>query len=194
MCLSSRRACSGVRMKILRSTVLWLKVFQEIVVQCWAYTAGDRPSFRDLLDMLERLPKKRLNRSPSFPISRSYESMFWKTVVGISTCCYIWTYGLVTLNANNPTTGQGVGNEVMLESIQHVCFSRLSSARNWFCRRRRGKGKMRVVERRQQECCSLPVAPSWRVQLNCIYAHAQNRLHYALGHRLHSKDYLILHA
>uniref|UniRef100_A0A915B8E6 Protein kinase domain-containing protein n=3 Tax=Parascaris univalens TaxID=6257 RepID=A0A915B8E6_PARUN len=53
-----------------------IKVFQEIVVQCWAYTAGDRPSFRDLLDMLERLPKKRLNRSPSFPISRSYESMF----------------------------------------------------------------------------------------------------------------------
>ncbi|VDM42256.1 unnamed protein product [Toxocara canis] len=51
-------------------------VFQEIVVQCWTYSAEDRPSFRELLDLLERLPKKRLNRSPSFPISRSYESMF----------------------------------------------------------------------------------------------------------------------
>lgn len=53
-----------------------VKLFQEILVQCWAYTPEDRPSFREVLDMLERLPKKRLNRSPSFPISRSYESMF----------------------------------------------------------------------------------------------------------------------
>lgn len=29
------------------------------------------------LGMLERLPKKRLGRSPSFPVSRSYESVFW---------------------------------------------------------------------------------------------------------------------
>lgn len=49
---------------------------KEILSRCWSFKPCDRPTFRDLCEMLERLPKKRLNRSPSFPVSRSYESMF----------------------------------------------------------------------------------------------------------------------
>uniref|UniRef100_A0A183DS47 Protein kinase domain-containing protein n=1 Tax=Gongylonema pulchrum TaxID=637853 RepID=A0A183DS47_9BILA len=49
---------------------------QEILVRCWSYVAKERPTFRDISGMLERLPKKRLARSPSYPVSRSYESMF----------------------------------------------------------------------------------------------------------------------
>uniref|UniRef100_A0A1I8EH42 Uncharacterized protein n=1 Tax=Wuchereria bancrofti TaxID=6293 RepID=A0A1I8EH42_WUCBA len=48
----------------------------DILVQCWDYTAEERPTLRDVSRMLERLPKKRLGRSPSFPVSRSYESVF----------------------------------------------------------------------------------------------------------------------
>ncbi|KAK6100994.1 Protein tyrosine kinase family protein [Brugia pahangi] len=49
---------------------------KDILVQCWDYTAEERPTLRDVSRMLERLPKKRLGRSPSFPVSRSYESVF----------------------------------------------------------------------------------------------------------------------
>lgn len=51
--------------------------FQDILIQCWNYAAKERPTLRDISGMLERLPKKRLGRSPSFPVSRSYESVFW---------------------------------------------------------------------------------------------------------------------
>ncbi|EJD74297.1 TKL/RAF/KSR protein kinase [Loa loa] len=49
---------------------------KDILVQCWNYAAEERPSLRDISGMLERFPKKRLGRSPSFPVSRSYESVF----------------------------------------------------------------------------------------------------------------------
>ncbi|KAL4001833.1 Protein tyrosine kinase family protein [Acanthocheilonema viteae] len=49
---------------------------KDILVRCWNYSPKERPIFCDILGMLERLPKKRLGRSPSFPVSRSYESVF----------------------------------------------------------------------------------------------------------------------
>uniref|UniRef100_A0A8R1U1V0 Uncharacterized protein n=1 Tax=Onchocerca volvulus TaxID=6282 RepID=A0A8R1U1V0_ONCVO len=49
---------------------------KNILIQCWNYAAKERPTFQDISVMLERLPKKRLARSPSFPVSRSYESVF----------------------------------------------------------------------------------------------------------------------
>ncbi len=51
---------------------------KEILMHCWSYQPDDRPDFTNLLGMLERLPKKRLARSPSHPIqlSRSAESVF----------------------------------------------------------------------------------------------------------------------
>jgi kinase suppressor of Ras 2 len=47
-------------------------------MQCWAYNTADRPEFKDLLAVLNSLPKKRLARSPSHPVqlSRSAESVF----------------------------------------------------------------------------------------------------------------------
>ncbi|MFH4979398.1 hypothetical protein AB6A40_006107 [Gnathostoma spinigerum] len=49
---------------------------KEILLKCWSYNASERPNFMTLFDLLERLPKKRVMRSPSFPVSRSYESVF----------------------------------------------------------------------------------------------------------------------
>ncbi|XP_062559909.1 kinase suppressor of Ras 2 [Armigeres subalbatus] len=51
---------------------------KDILMICWAFQADDRPDFAKLLDKLERLPKKRLARSPSHPVqlSRSAESVF----------------------------------------------------------------------------------------------------------------------
>ncbi|XP_062714739.1 kinase suppressor of Ras 2 [Aedes albopictus] len=51
---------------------------KDILMICWAFQADDRPDFAKLLGQLERLPKKRLARSPSHPIqlSRSAESVF----------------------------------------------------------------------------------------------------------------------
>uniref|UniRef100_A0A915Q5C2 Uncharacterized protein n=1 Tax=Setaria digitata TaxID=48799 RepID=A0A915Q5C2_9BILA len=49
---------------------------KDILVRCWNSVPKERPSLRDVSGMLERLPKKRLARSPSFPVSRSYESVF----------------------------------------------------------------------------------------------------------------------
>ena len=45
---------------------------------CWSYKVEDRPEFSTLLNLLTKLPKKRLARSPSHPIhlSRSAESVF----------------------------------------------------------------------------------------------------------------------
>lgn len=51
---------------------------KDILMFCWAFQADDRPTFSKLLTLLERLPKKRLARSPSHPVqlSRSAESVF----------------------------------------------------------------------------------------------------------------------
>lgn len=51
---------------------------KDILMMCWSFQADDRPDFNTLFTTLERLPKKRLARSPSHPIqlSRSAESVF----------------------------------------------------------------------------------------------------------------------
>lgn len=51
---------------------------KDILMLCWHYTADDRPDFPKLLTLFERLPKKRLARSPSHPVqlSRSAEAIF----------------------------------------------------------------------------------------------------------------------
>lgn len=45
---------------------------------CWSFRPDDRPDFSRLLIILDKLPKKRLARSPSHPVhlSRSAESVF----------------------------------------------------------------------------------------------------------------------
>ncbi|KAI1293633.1 Kinase suppressor of Ras 1 [Halotydeus destructor] len=54
------------------------KEIKELLMLCWAFKGDERPEFSKLLDTLSRLPKKRLQRSPSHPIQllRSNESMF----------------------------------------------------------------------------------------------------------------------
>ncbi|KAK9730071.1 Phorbol esters/diacylglycerol binding domain (C1 domain) [Popillia japonica] len=51
---------------------------KDILMLCWSFHAKDRPDFIRLLNILDKLPKKRLARSPSHPIhlSRSAESVF----------------------------------------------------------------------------------------------------------------------
>ena len=51
---------------------------KDILVQCWLYNPDQRPDFSGLLQTLEKIPKKRLARSPSHPVhlSRSAESVF----------------------------------------------------------------------------------------------------------------------
>ncbi|XP_054257932.1 kinase suppressor of Ras 2 isoform X1 [Macrosteles quadrilineatus] len=51
---------------------------KDILMLCWSYQPNERPDFIRLLKTLEKLPKKRLARSPSHPIhlSRSAESVF----------------------------------------------------------------------------------------------------------------------
>lgn len=51
---------------------------KDILMVCWAFQADDRKDFAALLGLLERLPKKRLARSPSHPVqlSKSAESVF----------------------------------------------------------------------------------------------------------------------
>ncbi|XP_034241397.1 kinase suppressor of Ras 2 isoform X3 [Thrips palmi] len=51
---------------------------KDILMSCWSFKPGDRPDFVRLLNTFEKLPKKRLVRSPSHPIqlSRSAESVF----------------------------------------------------------------------------------------------------------------------
>lgn len=55
-----------------------LKEAKEIAMQCWMFKSDDRPDFACLTKLLEKLPKKRLARSPSHPVnmSRSAESVF----------------------------------------------------------------------------------------------------------------------
>jgi len=51
---------------------------KDVLVQCWLFNSVQRPDFSALLQILEKIPKKRLARSPSHPIhlSRSAESVF----------------------------------------------------------------------------------------------------------------------
>lgn len=51
---------------------------KDILMHCWSFQADDRKDFPNLQILLERLPKKRLARSPSHPVqlSRSAESVF----------------------------------------------------------------------------------------------------------------------
>ncbi|XP_077995222.1 kinase suppressor of Ras 2-like isoform X2 [Glandiceps talaboti] len=50
---------------------------KDILMMCWCYQPDNRPSFSELMKILDRLPKKRLARSPSHPLhlSRSAESV-----------------------------------------------------------------------------------------------------------------------
>ncbi|CAJ0596855.1 unnamed protein product [Cylicocyclus nassatus] len=49
---------------------------KELLLRCWSFTDTNRPSFTEILAALNALPRKRLDRSPSFPAIRSYESIF----------------------------------------------------------------------------------------------------------------------
>ncbi|XP_043464776.1 kinase suppressor of Ras 2 [Leptopilina heterotoma] len=51
---------------------------KDILMLCWSFHTENRPDFAKLLTTLEKLPRKRLARSPSHPIhlSRSAESVF----------------------------------------------------------------------------------------------------------------------
>ena len=49
---------------------------QEILCDCWAYDLKERPSFTQLADLLEKLPK--LNRRLSHP------GHFWKSAEYVS--------------------------------------------------------------------------------------------------------------
>lgn len=54
------------------------KEVKDLLIMCWAYKPAERPSFSQLLKVLERLPKKPFQRSPSHPIhllSRSADSL-----------------------------------------------------------------------------------------------------------------------
>ena len=51
---------------------------KDILVMCWTFKPDHRPDFTHLSTALEKIPKKRLARSPSHPVhlSRSAESVF----------------------------------------------------------------------------------------------------------------------
>ncbi|RWS08806.1 Kinase suppressor of Ras 2-like protein [Dinothrombium tinctorium] len=55
------------------------KEIKDLLMLCWSYKPQERPEFTKLGDVLSRLPKKRLQRSPSHPINfyrSSAESLF----------------------------------------------------------------------------------------------------------------------
>ncbi|CAG7725228.1 unnamed protein product [Allacma fusca] len=66
---------SGIRQPL---PTLFSRDVKEILLMCWSSKPEDRLDFTRLLKTLEKLPKKRLARSPSHPIhlSRSAESVF----------------------------------------------------------------------------------------------------------------------
>ncbi|XP_061189617.1 kinase suppressor of Ras 2-like isoform X5 [Saccostrea echinata] len=59
-------------------SVMASKEVKDVLMICWTYQPDDRPHFKHLLKAVERLPKKRLVRSPSHPVhlSRSVDSVF----------------------------------------------------------------------------------------------------------------------
>ena len=54
------------------------KDVKDILVMCWTFKPEERPDFSILHNYLEKIPSKRLARSPSHPVhlSRSVESVF----------------------------------------------------------------------------------------------------------------------
>ncbi|XP_063363991.1 kinase suppressor of Ras 2-like [Cydia amplana] len=54
------------------------KDVKDMLMSCWAYQPSSRPDFASLLASFEKLPRKRLARSPSHPVnmSRSAEAIF----------------------------------------------------------------------------------------------------------------------
>lgn len=68
----------GRGMKYTLANVQASRDVKDILMLCSAFQPEDRPDFAKLLTLLERLPKKRLARSPSHPVqlSRSAESVF----------------------------------------------------------------------------------------------------------------------
>lgn len=64
-------------------SIFFYSCFQDVLIMSWSYKSDDRPDFSQLLKTLERLPKKRLARSPSHPVqlSRGTESVFWKVLI-----------------------------------------------------------------------------------------------------------------
>ncbi|XP_064650252.1 kinase suppressor of Ras 2-like isoform X4 [Lineus longissimus] len=68
----------GKGMKQSLSHIQASRDVKDILMVCWLYQPESRPDFSQILKCLERLPKKRLLRSPSHPIqlSRSAESVF----------------------------------------------------------------------------------------------------------------------
>lgn len=70
---------------------------------CWAYRGSERAEFPRLLTTLQKLPRKRLARSPSHPVhlSRSADSVFWardypSSRLVISPSSTIWQHAVVT--------------------------------------------------------------------------------------------------
>lgn len=68
----------GRGMKYTLANVQASRDVKDIIMVCSAFQPDDRPDFAKILALLERLPKKRLARSPSHPVqlSRSAESVF----------------------------------------------------------------------------------------------------------------------
>ena len=68
----------GMGMKPSLANLAASKEVKDVLMHCWLHSADHRPGFPDIAAILERLPKKRLARSPSHPIqlSRSAESVF----------------------------------------------------------------------------------------------------------------------
>lgn len=56
--------------------VATIREVKDILMRCWSFNPSDRPSFLTCNTLLNNLPKKRLDRSPSYPMVRSYESIF----------------------------------------------------------------------------------------------------------------------
>lgn len=68
----------GRGMKQSLSNLQTSRDVKEILMACWAYRETDRLEFSKIKELLEKLPKKRLARSPSHPIqlSKSAECLF----------------------------------------------------------------------------------------------------------------------
>lgn len=66
----------GSGMKTPLHNIKAIREVKELLLRCWSFSADDRPSFPEILALLNALPRKRLDRSPSFPAIRSFESLF----------------------------------------------------------------------------------------------------------------------